>query len=276
MAEIRLTLVTLAYNNLPEVKKTLASIALQETQPDRILVVDSSAPGQKEEIEKLAELVSADYFWVEPRGVYPAMNYALGEVLENSFVWFINSSDWLAGPGSVSRVKEILSPGTSWLIGGLQRLGDKKNPYHPIPTGGETFVDFLSTGRIGFPHPSAIIAESVIREAGGFDTSLKIAADYKLALSVASETGPPSIIDRTLAVHVPTGLTSRHKARHAIEKLQARFSEVQSHNLWKEIRAQLATLSRLFWAGSLEDRRLPTEASEQYFGVEIDNWPEES
>ena len=167
MAGIRLALVTLAFNNVEEVRKTLASIALQSVQPDRILVGDSSQPGVKEDVQKLAVSASADYLWTEPEGVYPAMNRALREISGDYFVWFINSSDWLAGPDSVRFVAEQITEDDTWAVGGLYRHGDTKQAFHPVPAASLEFLTLLRSGTIGFPHPSAVMSRRAIRELGG-------------------------------------------------------------------------------------------------------------
>ena len=274
MTGIRLALVTLAYNNVEEVRKTLASIALQSVQPDRILVVDSSQPGLKEDIEKLVLAASANYVWVQPDGVYPAMNRALDEVADDCFVWFINSSDWLAGQDSVRQVAENLTEEDSWALGGLYRLGDERQPFHPIPANSREFLTLLRSGAIGFPHPSAVMSRRVIGELGGFDESFRIAGDYDLALKCAENFGPPRIIPHMLSVHVPTGLTSRNKIRHVWEKSVARRRVLGNVSWVKEVVNLVAiALRQLGFMGrwSQEIFPFPTPPG---FGAEFDAWPD--
>ena len=274
MTGIRLALVTLAYNNVDEVRKTLASIALQSVQPDRILVVDSSQPGLREDVQKLTRAASGDYIWTEPRGVYPAMNRALQEVEDEYFVWFINSSDWLAGPDSVRLVAEQLTEGDIWAVGGLYRHGDTEQPFHPIPATSLEFVTLLRSGAIGFPHPSAVMSRRVVVELGGFDESFLIAGDYDLALKCAEQFGPPRIIPDMLSVHVPTGLTSRNKVRHAWEKSVARRRVLRKVNWVKEVVNLVAiALRQLGFMGrwSQEIFPFPTPPG---FGAEFDAWPD--
>lgn len=280
MTDIRLALVTLAYNNQDEVRKTLASIALQDVQPDQILVVDSSVSGVREGVEKLARHASADYLWTEPEGVYPAMNRALEEVAEDCFVWFINSSDWLAGPASVRLAKETLGEGDTWGVGGVHRLGDTKQPHHPIPADATEFSSLLRSGAIGFPHPSAVMSRKAIGELGVFDETFRIAADYDLALRFSENAGPPQIIPHMLSVHVPTGLTSRHKLRHAWEKSVARRKVLTSvGGVTEAANVVKMTLGHLGHLGHLGFRRrwktsiAPFQDSPE-FGDRFDSWPD--
>lgn len=273
MTDIRLALVTLAYNNLGEVRKTLASIALQDLQPDQVLVVDSSVSGVKEDVERLARLVSAQYLWIEPEGVYPAMNRALREVTNDCYVWFINSSDWLAGPGSVRLVKDALSGSDTWAVGGLFRLGDTKHPFHPIPADASEFSSLLRSGGIGFPHPSAVMSRKTIDELGSFDEIFRIAADYDMALKFAENVGLPRIIPHMLSVHVPSGLTSRHRVRHAWEKSVAR-RRVLRNVRWANEVVNLATIAlrQLGLSGSRREN-VPPFSAHPGFGSEFDSWP---
>lgn len=266
--------VTLSYNNVEETRKTLASVALQRVGPSRYLVVDSSNAPESKEIKKLSALANADYHWVAPRGVYPAMNHALSLLADGDYVWFINSSDWLAGPESIAEMHSALDERVQWVVGGLSRLGDTRNPCHRIPSSGSDFVEFLRTGAIGFPHPSALMSVATIRRIGGFDTALRIAADYKLALEFVALAGEPAIARHTVSVHVPTGLTSQNRLLHAWEKLVARRQVWPQRSLLKEAKTQaMSVLGHMGfypeWKKSL--RGFPVSRA---FEESIDSWPD--
>ena len=274
MTGIRLALVTLAFNNVEEVRKTLASIALQSVQPDRIVVVDSSQPGVKGDVQKLAVAGSADYLWTEPEGVYPAMNRAFQEVAVGYFVWFINSSDWLAGPDSVRLVAEQLNEDDIWAVGGLYRQGDTKQPFHPVPVTPQEFVTLLRSGAIGFPHPSAVMSRRVIGALGGFDETFHIAGDYELALKCAEQFGPPRIIPHMLSVHVPTGLTSRNKVRHAWEKSVARRRVLKKVTWVREVLTLVTIAFRQLGFVGRWKRNIGPFPEPLLFGDDLDSWPD--
>ncbi len=246
---MKLEMVTLALNNPEQVRRTLASVALQSVALDRHIIVDGSSDQFSPDIRKFAEKAGAEYFWREPKGIYPAMNEALQEVSSDSYVWFLNSSDWLASPESLATVRAQLKPDFDWAVGGLHRYRDNKVPMHPTPRNSEAFVGALCSGRIGFPHPSAILSTAAINRVGAFDESYRIAGDYALALRFTREFGAPQIISEVISIHDPTGLTSRYRALHVFEKSRARrefgaaFSaEVSS--LWNIIRLLVADSAR--------------------------------
>lgn len=217
-----LSVITLAMNNVAEVRRTLASVVKQIERPDYFLVFDGSTGSDRSDIEQTALAAGATYHWAPPKGVYPAMNEALTLVPENSHVWFVNSSDWLSSPRSVSLMRSGIGSGEVWLIGGLHRYQDRLVSQHPIASQGEDLLHLMNRGLAGFAHPAAVISRQAIDQCGGFDESVKFASDYGLALQLGKRFGPPGVIPETVAIHNPQGLTSRHLVRHAIEKAQFR------------------------------------------------------
>ncbi len=272
----KIVFVTLSCNNAEEARKAMASVALQSVSPSRYLVVDSSDSAAASQIKLFCENANAEYHWVEPCGVYPAMNHALTLLEDDDYVWFINSSDWLAGSQSLSVMQGSLSSGPDWSIGGLARLGDQRNPFHPVPTNPGDFAQLLRTGAIGFPHPAAAMKVRVIRRLGGFDTSLRIAADYKLALGFLATAGNPEIAQSTVAVHVPTGLTSENRFRHAWEKAQSRRQLGSGAGLLREAVIQMAGALSYLGLSPRWKRNLSPFPVSGVFAEEIDSWPSRS
>lgn len=266
--------VTLTYDNVDEARKTLASVALQRVGPSRYVIVDSSETAEASDIKKLATLANGEYHWIPPRGVYPAMNYALSLLEDDDYVWFINSSDWLSGQESLAEMEKQLLTGTEWVIGGLSRLGDSKNPFHPVPASATDFVELLRIGAIGFPHPAAIMSVGKIRQIGGFDTSLLVAADYKLALGFANLVGKPAMTRQIVAVHVPTGLTSKNRVRHAWEKLVARRGTLSKCGLLPEVKTQLMAILNYMGFSPAWKKRVHEFPLTNAFAGEIDSWPD--
>lgn len=223
-----LVLVTVSKDNPSELYKTCKSVALQTRKPDRYLVVDSSSDSLIPRMKEIAEQFGASYEWIPPRGVYPAMTHALESIGEDCYVWFINSSDWLAGSDSIRIVSDAIASTSRradppvWIIGQLALEKSQGLKHHVLPTREQDFLPLLSSGYIGFPHPSAIITRDALTNVGAFQDGLLIAADYSTALRVGKKYGAPVLLPNTLSVHVPTGFTSQNKFRHAFEKSLAR------------------------------------------------------
>ena len=224
-----LTLVTVCFNNPEELEKTAASVSLQTVQPDDYVIVDSSDSDTSPEMKRIAQNAKARYVWVPPEGVYQAMRHSLTLVDDESWVWWINSSDWLAGKKSIEIVTEAISDvdtssGIHWIVGELLRLKNPTPSVHAIGSTGQEFLQMLQTGKTGFPHPSTVFRKKSLITVAAYQDRLSIASDYATALRFGKTFGPPSLVPSSLAVHDPTGLTSRYPAKNLWERSQARIA----------------------------------------------------
>lgn len=223
-----LTLVTVCFNNPEELEKTVASVSLQSEELDDYVIVDSSDGDVVSRMKHIADTANARYVWVPPQGVYKAMRHSLSLVEEESFVWWVNSSDWLAGRRSVEIVKNALSDASSrpdihWVVGELLRVHHPTPSSHPIGSSGEEFLRMLRTGKTGFPHPSTVFRKASLDAVTPYEDSFSIASDYATALRFGKRFGPPLLVPQTLSVHDPNGLTSRHPVKNLWERSQARI-----------------------------------------------------
>ena len=224
-----LTLVTVCFNNPEELEKTVASVLLQTVLPDDYVIVDSSDSDTAPLMKRIAENAKARYVWVPPEGVYQAMRHSVTLVDDESWVWWINSSDWLAGKKSIEIVTEAISDVDSssdihWIVGELLRLKNPTPSAHLIGATGQEFLLMLQTGKTGFPHPSTVFRKKSLITVAPYEDRFSIASDYATALRFGKAFGPPLLVPSSLAVHDPTGLTSRYPAKNLWERSQARIT----------------------------------------------------
>ena len=223
----RISLITLSRDNPDELLKTVRSVYHQTLLPTTYVVVDSSSEDLKPRMQQIAEAGGARYVWIEPEGIYPAMVKSLDLVPQESYVWWINSSDWLAGADSIKEVSDHLSNKrqghVSWLVGQLIRLKDGKISFHDSGFVGDKFVRRMASGRIGFPHPSTVFWLPDLRKVSPFDDGLKVASDYGTALRFAKAFGNPEMSSMPLSVHLPTGFSANRPVHNVLEKARARW-----------------------------------------------------
>ena len=204
----------------------MQSVALQTLKPDLYLVVDSSEEATKPQMKAICSETGAQYGCTPPHGIYTAVNQALRLVLENSYVWFINSSDWPSCSESMARLWQAITAGdtpkTAWVVGGLFRGNAGDLSLHSIGPDAERFIRRLKIGATGFPHPSVVIPAKAILSIGGFDERYRIAADYDLGLRVVQGLALPRLLEFPVAQHVPGGISLSQPFRNFFEKLQAR------------------------------------------------------
>ena len=222
-----LSLVTVCFNNPVELEKTVASVRLQTKKPDHYVVVDSSDKKVQRQMREIAGSANATYVWVPPKGVYAAMRESMKHVPDESWVWWVNSSDWLAGRKSIEIVTDTISqaeiaPDEHWIVGELLRVNHPTPSVHPIGSTGQGFLERLRTGETGFPHPSTIFRKASLEKVSPYGDRLSIASDYATALRFGKDFGRPLLVAESLAVHDPTGLTFRHPIRNLWERSKAR------------------------------------------------------
>lgn len=222
-----ISVITLSRDNPDQLEKTVKSVALQTVPPDTYIVFDSSRFDVASRMKSIADSVGAAYVWAPPEGIYPAMRKSLALIPAESYSWWINSSDWLAGRKSVEIAKDEIrkhSNDVSWLVGQLIRLKDNNWAYHRTGTDGEKFLKAMRSGRIGFPHPSTVFWTPYLKRVKPYEDGLKIASDYATALRFGRTFGPPLISRSTISIHVPEGISAQKPLRNVIEKSRSRLA----------------------------------------------------
>ena len=154
------------------------------------------------------------------------MRMSIDLIPSDSYSWWINSSDWLAGRDSVKLARQAVTnhePQPTWVVGQLIRLGKQSWSYHASGIDGEKLLSRMKTGRSGFPHPSTIFWTPSLKEVDPYNDGLSIASDYATALRFGQKFGPPLVIPDVLSLHVPEGISVQRPLRNVWEKSTARL-----------------------------------------------------
>ncbi len=99
---MRLSIITINYNNLAGLQKTIESVVSQTFRDFEWIVIDGgSVDGSRELIERYTNSFS---YWVsEPdKGIYNAMNKGI-VVAKGDYLLFLNSGDWLCDEMALER-----------------------------------------------------------------------------------------------------------------------------------------------------------------------------
>lgn len=99
---MRLSLITINYNNLDGLLKTIESVVPQTSKDFEWIVIDGgSMDGSRELIEKYSDHFT---YWVsEPdKGIYNAMNKGIDHA-QGDYILFLNSGDWFYNKTSLER-----------------------------------------------------------------------------------------------------------------------------------------------------------------------------
>jgi hypothetical protein len=177
---LQLSVITVVRDNTSGFIDTLNSLKAQSISEFNWVVIDSST--DRTAIPSLLESSGqpADYLWVEPEGIYPAMNVG-ARIAKGSYLYFLNSGDTLFNSETLRRVeKDLAATSPLWAFGKInfwsQKGGKLTEPNWDYMT--EQHHRF-SRGR--FPgHQGVFVEKQAFEDLGGLDTRFSIVADYHM------------------------------------------------------------------------------------------------
>lgn len=169
-----ITIITVNYNDVLGLTKTLESVRTQNSVDVEHIVIDGgSSDGSKDIIEKNRERLS---YWIsEPdAGIYDAMNKGIAQA-KGEYTLFLNSGDILYRDDVLSIAQPTLVLGKDIVYGNLwiedtQGVGFT-NTY-------PTSVDFSFFKRTSLGHGATFIKRTLFERYGNYRTDLKIVSDW--------------------------------------------------------------------------------------------------
>lgn len=217
-----LSIITVVKDDADGFARTVTSIESQDTDGVEHVVVDSSRPPLD-----LPDSVGSRA-WVEPAGIYSAMNAALS-LASGDFVLFLNAGDMLHDPAVLARVRALLSARQpTWAFGEVEI----------VERGGTRTVtprwDYARERAGGFsgghfpPHQGTFASRETLITVGGFDTSYAITADYAAFLRL-SQVADPLYLDLIVATFVEGGVSTTRWRDSLAEFHRARRANLSLH-----------------------------------------------
>ena len=169
----KITIITINYNNLIGLKRTVESVIHQTWQEFEYVVIDGgSTDGSAAYIE--SQSTHFDYWVSEPdKGIYNAMNKGIAKAT-GEYLLFLNSGDHLY---SSTVLEENYNSLTTYdlIYFDIQVVGD-------IRTKITTYPDTLRFSDLYFkslPHLGTFIKKQLFETVGLYDENLKIVSDWK-------------------------------------------------------------------------------------------------
>jgi len=178
---MKVSIITVAYNSAATIASTLASVEEQTHADIEHIVIDGKSTDATMSIveqhrPRLAQVVS------EPdRGIYDAMNKGIA-LATGGIVGFLNADDVLNDAGAVAGIAAAAAAGAEVVYADLVYV--RNDDLRRVVRRWRSGAFHRSSLRFGWmpPHPTFYVGRSLLHEVGGFDTSLRIAADYDLML----------------------------------------------------------------------------------------------
>ncbi|WP_006247582.1 glycosyltransferase family 2 protein [Mycolicibacterium tusciae] len=230
---VRVSIVTVCWNDLENVQRTLDSLARQTERRgwEHVLIDGASIDGTVEWYQS-AEFAFPHVVTSEPdNGLFDAMNKSL-DIVKGEYVVFMNAGDCFADEDALGRILSRVESSLAWgysrarvvdSTGRKVRPNVGKIPYSRAKhlLGGATIC-----------HQAVIMKVELLRDLGGFDLSMGDVADYHLLIKLAARIAPrtwPEIDVNYLdggRSSVNPDLRGRHQARVdvlALTPITARF-----------------------------------------------------
>lgn len=260
---MKLSIITINYNNCDGLQKTIESIVSQSYNDFEWIVIDGgSTDGSRELIEKYAEHIS---YWVSERdaGVYNAMNKGI-KVAKGEYVNFMNSGDCFA---SSTILEEVFATNqTADVIYGYMMRGSIDGEVNNLSVM-KPNLSWIDLYNDGLPHQSTFIKRSLFDKYGLYDESLKAVSDWKffvnalvyhnatsefipLKISIYEEGGISDVMGREERKRVQNELFPRAMVE-TIPSVEA-YNRIQHHKLTAKLYSFVDKLAK-----RLERKRKP-------------------
>lgn len=198
-----ISIVTICFNNLDDVKKTCDSVDAQQVHPFEHYIINGSTTNDIR--DWLAKTPQPSYRkWINERdkGIADAFNKGVRHS-SASIIYLLNSGDILFDDSVLKRVNDVFQDqNIMWCHGKLKLL--RGNEW--VIVGKPFEKEKLYRGMRAVFHPTMYVKREVYQRKGLYDVQVKIAMDYDFLCRLADE--PFAFIDYPLAVFDPTGVSS--------------------------------------------------------------------
>lgn len=198
---MKLSIITINYNNAEGLCKTLASVASQTYRDIEHIVIDGgSTDGSVDVIKDYEHSVfsnqksSYSITWVSERdnGIYNAMNKGIRKA-SGDYIQILNSGDILAGPDVTERMMNALAKaiddrciddrytGVPILYGNMLKSYDMKTIIHRDTCGNGMYTpeSFLYFYKGTLNHDCAYISRDLFEKYGLYNEQMKICSDWE-------------------------------------------------------------------------------------------------
>jgi glycosyltransferase involved in cell wall biosynthesis len=207
---MKLSIVTINWNNADGLEKTMQSVASQTFKEFEYVVIDGASTDDSVKVIKTHEN-GFDYLkWVsEPdAGIYNAMNKGI-RMASGDYIQILNSGDYLAAPDVTERMLKALKEKDvpSILYGNMVKcFPDGRRLVDKCFAGQEITMLGMYTGTLN--HDPAYIRRDLFEKYGYYDESLKIVSDWKWYLQAIIFGGEkPKYVDVDVTLFDMTGIS---------------------------------------------------------------------
>jgi glycosyltransferase involved in cell wall biosynthesis len=185
---MKLSIVTINYNNAEGLRKTMESVLAQTyTEIEYIIVDGASTDGSVDVIRELATRPTIKWVSEKDTGIYNAMNKGI-RMATGEYCQFLNSGDLLLNPHLTQQMIEHLDQINAQreepigvMYGNMKKVMPDGKILHDACNGGhDVTLNMFYRGCLN--HSPAYILRALFDKYGMYDESLRICSDWKFYL----------------------------------------------------------------------------------------------
>lgn len=241
----KISIITINYNNLEGLKRTVESVINQTWRDFEYIVIDGgSTDGSTEYIKSQSENID---YWVSEsdKGIYNAMNKGI-KVATGEYLLFLNSGDHLYSNMVLEQNHKFLTL-QDIIYFNLQVIDENQKFIKKYPDE----LSFSYFMKDTLPHPATFIKKGVFDKIGKYDESLVIVSDWKFFIESICKFNSSYIrIDEVFSTFYMNGLSSSSQNKILIvkEKQKVLNSEFRAYindiNLFFELQTTVSNLKK--------------------------------
>ena len=218
---MRLTIITINFNNASGLQKTMDSVLHQTSKEFEYIVVDgASNDASKEILLKYIGGSKSGFKWISEKdsGIYEAMNKGI-RMAKGDYVQFLNSGDSLVEKDVTEKMLNGIPSDCDVFYGNMIKQLPKRMLRDKGFEGRKpTMLDFY-TGTLN--HSSAYIKRSLFNIYGFYNESLKIVSDWKWYLQVIALNGViPVYTNIDVSLFDMNGISTLNTSLEKVERKQ--------------------------------------------------------
>lgn len=209
-----LSIITINFNDLNGLKRTVNSVVSQSNQEFEYIVIDGgSVDGSTAFINE--NQIYFDYFISEPdNGIYNAMNKGI-LAAKGEYLLFLNSGDLLFADDTINKISSSLKSKTKDIFFGNIVNRDEQD----VVVNYSQKITFKTFFDGSLPHPSSFIRRSCFLDANLYDEDLKIVSDWKFfILGIFKRNFSFEYLDQIIAIYYLDGISSTNKELDTYER----------------------------------------------------------
>lgn len=244
---MKISIITINYNNAEGLKRTLDSVASQTCHEFEHIVIDGgSTDGSVDVIKEYVRQVES-VLWVseKDKGIYDAMNKGIKKA-SGEYLYFLNGGDCLASPTALESMIEHFTD-CDIVIGRVYfSIHGKRISTSSLLSEKDMSMYYMYLH--GINHQSAFIKRDLIVK-NPYDTSVKMGADWKFFVQVIVLGGASvKFVDTIFADFDRSGLSADTQAiRKEREEILATFIPERIARDYLAIESHYYEVERLEW-----------------------------